>query len=220
MMNEFVMKYGVSIIFWVIGLFFVIVSYAATRTKSSGVPIVGGIIILIGGLLSPIKWLALLCFVDYGFWYFPISFILDGKYWKKASARITEAYDKHGLKKGSSEEESNVSIDFDDTKELVLRVPETKDGDLVWRYYKGPCYRLQYPQITFVIYEDENGRKLILVDDPDEEAKLLDFDKDKLFLGRYSRRGKEYSVEIEVRKSEENRADNKEESKEEQEVTR
>ena len=202
-MNEFVMKYGVSIIFWVIGLFFVIVSYAATRTKSSGVPIVGGILILIGGLLSPIKWLAIFCLVDYGFWYFPYSIIVDGKYWKKASARITEAYDKYGLKKGIPEEKSNVSIDFDDTKELVVRVPETKDGDLIWRYYKGSSYRLQYPQITFVIYQDEKGRKLILIDNPDEEAKLIDFDEDKLFLGKYTRRGKQYSVEIEVRESEE-----------------
>lgn len=203
MMNEFVMKYGVSIIFWLIGLFFVIVSYAATRTKSSGVPIVGGILILIGGLLSPIKWLAIFCLVDYGFWYFPYSIIVDGKYWKKASARITEAYDKYGLKKGIPEEKSNVSIDFDDTKELVVRVPETKDGDLIWRYYKGSSYRLQYPQITFVIYQDEKGRKLILIDNPDEEAKLIDFDEDKLFLGKYTRRGKQYSVEIEVRESEE-----------------
>lgn len=203
MMNEFVMKYGVSIIFWLIGLFFVIVSYAATRTKSSGVPIVGGILILIGGLLSPIKWLAIFCLVDYGFWYFPYSIIVDGKYWKKASARITEAYDKYDLKKGTPEEKSNVSIDFDDTKELVVRVPETKDGDLIWRYYKGSSYRLQYPQITFVIYQDEKGRKLILIDNPDEEAKLLDFDEDKLFLGKYTRRGKQYSVEIEVRESEE-----------------
>ena len=202
-MNEFVMKYGVSIIFWVIGLFFVIVSYAATRTKSSGVPIVGGILILIGGLLSPIKWLAIFCLVDYGFWYFPYSIIVDGKYWKKVSARITEAYDKYGLKKGIPEEKSNVSIDFDDTKELVVRVPETKDGDLIWRYYKGSSYRLQYPQITFVIYQDEKGRKLILIDNPDEEAKLIDFDEDKLFLGKYTRRGKQYSVEIEVRESEE-----------------
>ena len=213
MMNEFVMKYGVSIIFWVIGLFFVIVSYAATRTKSSGVPIVGGILILIGGLLSPIKWLAIFCLVDYGFWYFPYSIIVDGKYWKKASVRITEAYDKYGLKKGIPEEKSNVSIDFDDTKELVVRVPETKDGDLIWGYYKGSSYRLQYPQITFVIYQDEKGRKLILIDNPDEEAKLLDFDEDKLFLGKYTRRGKQYSVEIEVRESEEGKEEKTENKK-------
>ena len=212
-MNEFVMKYGVSIIFWLIGLFFVIVSYAATRTKSSGVPIVGGILILIGGLLSPIKWLAIFCLVDYGFWYFPYSIIVDGKYWKKASARITEAYDKYGLKKGIPEEKSNVSIDFDDTKELVVRVPETKDGDLIWRYYKGSSYRLQYPQITFVIYQDEKGRKLILIDNPDEEAKLIDFDEDKLFLGKYTRRGKQYSVEIEVRESEEGKEEKTENKK-------
>lgn len=213
MMNEFVMKYGVSIIFWLIGLFFVIVSYAATRTKSSGVPIVGGILILIGGLLSPIKWLAIFCLVDYGFWYFTYSIIVDGKYWKKASARITEAYDKYGLKKGTPEEKSNVSIDFDDTKELVVRVPETKDGDLIWGYYKGSSYRLQYPQITFVIYQDEKGRKLILIDNPDEEAKLLDFDEDKLFLGKYTRRGKQYSVEIEVRESEEGKEEKTENKK-------
>lgn len=213
MMNEFVMKYGVSIIFWVIGLFFVIVSYAATRTKSSGVPIVGGILILIGGLLSPIKWLAIFCLVDYGFWYFPYSIIVDGKYWKKVSARITEAYDKYGLKKEIPEEKSNVSIDFDDTKELVVRVPETKDGDLIWGYYKGSSYRLQYPQITFVIYQDEKGRKLILIDNPDEEAKLIDFDEDKLFLGKYTRRGKQYSVEIEVRESEEGKEEKTENKK-------
>jgi hypothetical protein len=64
-----------------------------------------------------------------------------------------------------------------------------------------------------VIYQDEKGRKLILIDNPDEEAKLLDFDEDKLFLGKYTRRGKQYSVEIEVRESEEGKEEKTENKK-------
>ena len=36
----------------------------------SGIPFLGGIHILIAGLISPIKWLALLCVLDYTFWMF------------------------------------------------------------------------------------------------------------------------------------------------------
>ena len=36
----------------------------------SGIPFLGGIHLLIAGLISPIKWLALLCILDYTFWEF------------------------------------------------------------------------------------------------------------------------------------------------------
>jgi hypothetical protein len=36
----------------------------------SGIPFLGGIHLLIAGLISPIKWLALLCVLDYTFWSF------------------------------------------------------------------------------------------------------------------------------------------------------
>ncbi len=44
----------------------------------SGIPFLGGIHLLIAGLISPIKWLALLCVLDYTFWSFLYAvFILD-----------------------------------------------------------------------------------------------------------------------------------------------
>lgn len=55
-----------------IGLFFVIMTYGAlfASRKSgkyvSGVPCAGGFFLLIAGLLSPCKWLALLALTDYG----------------------------------------------------------------------------------------------------------------------------------------------------------
>ena len=60
-----------------------------------------------------------------------------------------------------------------------------------------------------ILFKDEKGRKLIVVDNLDEDAKIMDFDKDKLFLGRYSRKGKEYSVELEVRDIADNESGNK-----------
>ena len=48
----------------------------------SGIPFLGGIHLLIAGLISPIKWLALLCVLDYTLWSFLYAvFIVD--YFKK-----------------------------------------------------------------------------------------------------------------------------------------
>jgi len=64
-----------------IGLFFVLMTYGAlfASKKSgkhvSGVPCVGGLFILVGFLLSPIKWLCVLALIDYGFWMIPISML-------------------------------------------------------------------------------------------------------------------------------------------------
>ena len=44
----------------------------------SGIPFLGGIHILIAGLISPIKWLALLCVLDYTFWSFLRPYIQIG----------------------------------------------------------------------------------------------------------------------------------------------
>lgn len=44
----------------------------------SGIPFLGGIHILIAGLISPIKWLALLCVLDYSFWSFLYSVFFEG----------------------------------------------------------------------------------------------------------------------------------------------
>lgn len=64
-----------------IGLFYLVFNIGAILTSRklqkegsdhhvSGIPFLGGIHILIAGLISPIKWLALLCVLDYTFWSF------------------------------------------------------------------------------------------------------------------------------------------------------
>ena len=45
----------------------------------SGIPLLGGIHLLIAGLISPCKWLALLCVLDYTFWGFLYAVLFDGR---------------------------------------------------------------------------------------------------------------------------------------------
>ena len=79
----FISTWGVCILLGLIGVFFLVMTYGAliVSRKSdhfvSGVPCAGGICIVIAFLLSPCKWLALLGFLDYGFWYLPYLLIKD-----------------------------------------------------------------------------------------------------------------------------------------------
>ena len=45
----------------------------------SGIPFIGGIHILIAGLISPVKWLAILCVLDYTFWEFLYDILIIGR---------------------------------------------------------------------------------------------------------------------------------------------
>ena len=77
-------------IFFGIGVLYLFINVGASReTKKlrergidhhvSGVPLLGGIHFLIGGLISPVKWLALLCVFDYEILYLLyLKFIGDG----------------------------------------------------------------------------------------------------------------------------------------------
>ncbi len=48
----------------------------------SGIPFLGGIHLLIAGLISPIKWLALLCVLDYTFWSFLYAVFIGDRFKK------------------------------------------------------------------------------------------------------------------------------------------
>ncbi len=56
----------------------------------SGIPFLGGIHLLIAGLISPIKWLALLCVLDYTFWSFLYA-VFIGDCFKKNDAPEEES---------------------------------------------------------------------------------------------------------------------------------
>ena len=72
-----------------IGIFYLVLNIGADLTSRklqkegqdrhvSGIPFLGGIHLLIAGLISPIKWLALICVLDYTIWSFLYSvFIVE-----------------------------------------------------------------------------------------------------------------------------------------------
>ena len=68
-----------------IGAIFLFMTYGAMisskrhNTHISGVPLVGGLFVLVGFLLSPVKWLALLALIDPGIWMLPYSIYLNIK---------------------------------------------------------------------------------------------------------------------------------------------
>ena len=58
----------------------------------SGIPFLGGIHLLIAGLISPIKWLALLCVLDYTFWSFLYAVFFVGKKKKNDAPKEENRY--------------------------------------------------------------------------------------------------------------------------------
>ena len=87
-----------------IGILYLIVNIAAiTETKKiqargsdhhiSGIPFLGGIHLLIAGLISPIKWLALLCVLDFTFWWFLYAIFIDAGFNKSDNTeKLTQGY--------------------------------------------------------------------------------------------------------------------------------
>ena len=80
-----------SIIIGSVGLFLLIFTYAAailSRKEGrfiSGCPLIGGVFIFIAAMISPCKWLCLLCLFDYGVWMLPYSIYLNIKGGKRNS---------------------------------------------------------------------------------------------------------------------------------------
>ena len=58
----------------------------------SGIPFLGGIHLLIAGLISPIKWLALLCVLDYTFWSFLYAVFFVGCFKKNDAPEEENRY--------------------------------------------------------------------------------------------------------------------------------
>lgn len=71
----------VTIIIGGIGLVLVIATYIGLiinvrrKQKGSVIPLVGAILILVAGLLSPVKWTTLFCLLDPSIWLFLYSAI-------------------------------------------------------------------------------------------------------------------------------------------------
>ncbi len=183
-MDKFLIDYGVCIILGGIGLFFVIMSYIAAKAGRSGVPIVGGILIIIGFLTTPVKWLALLGMVDYGLWALPYIIIIESIKRKKFS-RI---YSQQGYIPGKP----------DNTKMLKIYIPD-RDETLEWGYGTNIVYILNIPKIFMSICVDKEGRRFMLADILNGSGiEVFDFENDKITLYGYGSKKKKMEVVIEV----------------------
>ena len=87
--------YGVCALLCAIGLFFIVMSYGASRAGRSGVPFTGAVFIAAGFLLTPLKWLAFLALIDPGFLMITLM-IKDNIDYKKAVPLFDKAFSDGG----------------------------------------------------------------------------------------------------------------------------
>ena len=104
-LKVFFLSYPLSATLICLGAFFVIMTYGAwfASIKSghfvSGVPVVGGLLIMIGFLTSPYKILCLMGLLDYGFWELLFIFYYDFIYLKTIDKRYSDIFRKYGDRK-------------------------------------------------------------------------------------------------------------------------
>ena len=184
-MGHFILQYGLCILLCSIGLFFIIVSYYAAHAGRSGVPFIGGIFIAIGFLTTPVKWLALLGLIDYGYWSLPYFLIMD----RIHNKRFGVVYSKQDYAESIR----------DDTKLLLIRIPN-RNEELLRPYITSSVYELRVPKLLFSVCSDKMGKRFLLVDKciNGNNIEILEFDKNSILLTGLKSKDIDLTVEIEI----------------------
>ena len=185
-MDHFILQYGLCIVLFSIGLFFIIVSYYANHTGRSGMPFIGGIFIALAFLTTPVKWLALLgLIIDYGYWYLPYFLIMD----RIHNKRFGVVYSKQDYAESVR----------DDTKQLLIRIPK-RNEELLRPYITSSVYELRVPKLLFSVCSDKMGKRFLLVDNciKGNHIEILEFDKDSILLTGLKSKDIDLTVEIEI----------------------
>ena len=158
-MDEFLRSYGLCIIISGIGTFFIVMTYLAYRARRSGVPLIGGILVAVGFLTSPLKILALLGLADPAFVFQPRLIVLDIRY-KRARKMFEAEFERLGL----------AGRELTKEKELLV---DTGDEKLNWHYTTAYTYKYVIPQLHFAIGVKPDGSR-ILMHDTDGMGKTLE----------------------------------------------
>mgnify|MGYP004509563551 CR=1 FL=1 len=144
-----------TVILGAIGVFLIAVSYAALYMSKkhgrfiSGVPLVGGIFVAAAFLLSPIKWLALLCLIDFSVWEIPYALItahLRNRRFRKICAEYGFAQSVR-----------------DNSRTIRITIPE-RNEELLWPYITNLVYPLRTPKLLLAVCADRDGGNFLLVD--------------------------------------------------------
>lgn len=187
-LDRFVADYGVCVLAVILGTFFVAVSYYAQYHGRSGGWFLGGFLIAIGFLTSPLKWLALLGLVDYGYWGLPYMLITEHIFYKRFDA----ARAKYELAAPTD----------DDTKSVRLHIPQ-KNKTVEYRYETESIYdlyELSALRLVFAICFDRSGKRYLYTDRLSRgyEPKMLPFDDDTITIEGMKLFGRDMSAEITV----------------------
>ncbi len=185
-MFAFLDKYLITIILCGIGAFLVIATYGANRSGRSGFPIVGGLFIAVGFLLSPWKWLALLGLLDYGPGYLAYLYISEAM----VDARF-KSLSRHNRYREPSEDKDYC---------LVVKVPQINE-ELVRPYKTNSTYRYFVPKCFFRVCIDSSGKKLLLLDRcrGDKKIDVIPFEGNRVVVTGMKHRLNDVTLEIEVR---------------------
>ena len=184
-MDDFILRYGACILFCTTGLFFVIMSYGAYFAGRSGVPFVGGLLIAIGFLTSPVKWAALLGLIDHGYWSLPYVLIRDH-------------IRRNRFVVVCAEQDYTQSI-TDDQRSLRIKIPG-RNEELLRPYITNSMYELRVPKLLFSVCTDKTGKRFLLVDRCAKggSIEILEFDEDSIVLTGSKAGNTEMTVEIEI----------------------
>ena len=195
-MNEFISQYGVCILLCVIGGFFVIMSYATYGTGSSPTPFIGGILIAIGFLTTPYKWLALLGLVDYATPMIIYS-IYDSKKFDKVLKSFKERIATEFVATEDLPDELKKTTDRDSGTRLFVNIPD-REEELEWFFYFNNVYRLRIPKVYFSICINKKSERILLVDRGDGHIEATSFEQDSITINglMVKEKGKEKEIKV------------------------
>ena len=188
-MQAFIQANAISIILIGIGLFFVIMTYGAAYSSiktdhyTSGVPFVGMIFLLIGGLVSTFKPLALLCLVDPGPWEMIVSVIVDYRNNKRFYGYI---------------EENGFTSDKEYIENQILSVGVGGD-DLELPYRTNYPYWLNRQRIMFAVIRDGAGDRFLLLDKRKDGLVTIPFTEDRIETTAADYKGNTVILSFEVK---------------------
>lgn len=119
----------------------------------SGIPFLGGIHILIAGLISPIKWLALLCVLDFSIFSFLYAFFFAGCFNKddEQSEKASKAFASKNRMKLRTVKAPGVKISdiLAFLALLIFSVAGFVSGNVILGYLAGVPAVLLFPYLTF-----------------------------------------------------------------------
>ncbi|MBR1736599.1 MAG: hypothetical protein IJ736_06230 [Firmicutes bacterium] len=171
-MDEFLRENALAVILVPIGVFFVVLSYAAmiVSNKSghyvSGVPFFGGLLIFVGFLFSKCKILCLLCLIDYGIWELLYVIIVD----KLRSKRFERIVSENGFLESGSDEK----------KIIVLR---NEEGKVIWwNFVLNVMLGNGKPRMAFMVCMNEDGKMFLVLDRMKigSRTEVLPFDENRI----------------------------------------